>query len=124
MKIQQLFLVLIAATALLVITGCHKSQSPGAVSVNTDQLTSVFQSAQGDMKTAADSVVTAVKNADYAGALTQLKALGEKYKLTPEQQQAVNDLMAQVQKAIDAAAGKISQDASKAATDIGNAMKK
>lgn len=123
MKIQHLFLAIIAATAF-VVAGCSNNQSPNAVGVNTDQLTTAFQTAQTDVKTAADSIVTAIKNADYAGAMTQLKALGDKYELTPEQQQAVNSLITQVQDVIDAAAGKIAEDVNKAATDMGNALEK
>lgn len=121
MKIQYLFLTLLAATAF-VFAGCNKSNS--AVKVNTDQLTAAFQSAESDAKSAVDSAVTAVKNADYAGAMKQLKALGDKYKLTPEQQQAVNDVITQVQKAIEAAAGKAADDMNKAATDAANTLKK
>lgn len=121
MKIQHLLLTLIAAAAF-VFAGCSKNN--GTVSVNTDKLTAAFQAAEADAKTAVDSVVTSVKNADYAGAVTQLKALGDKYKLTPEQQQAVNDVIAQVQKAIEAAASKATDEAGKAANDLGNAIKK
>ena len=120
MKIQHLLLTLIA-TAAIVLTGCNKNST---VSVDTAKLTTAFQSAETDAKTAVDAITTSVKNADYAGAMTQLKALGDKYKLTPEQQQAVSDVLAQVQKAIDAMAGKAAEDAGKAATDLGNAIKK
>lgn len=121
MKIQHLFLTLIAAAAF-VFAGCSKSN--GTISVNTDKLTAAFQTAESDAKTAVDAAVTSVKNADYAGAVKQLKALGDKYKLTPEQQQAVNDVIAKVQKAIEAAASQASDAAGKAATDLGNAIKK
>jgi len=127
MKIQHLILTLVAAAAFVVV-GCKKD---GTVSVDTAALTAAFQSAEADAKSAVDTVSTAVKNGDYAGAITQLKALGDKYKLTPEQQQAVKDAIAQAQKAIEAMtskatqeAGKAAEDAGKAATDLGNAIKK
>jgi len=132
MKIQHLILTLVAAIGF-VVTGCNKdgSVNMNAVNVDTTKLTAAFSTAEADAKTAVDSVTTAVKNADYSGALTQLKALGEKYKLTPEQQQVVTDTIAQVQKAIEAAAGKAAGDATKAATDasktatdLGGAIKK
>src|SRR5690349_20198755 len=125
MKIQHLLLTLAAAVAF-VVTGCNKdgSVNTNAVSVDTTKLTASFQTAEADAKTAVDAVTTSVKNADYAGAITQLKALGDKYKLTPEQQQVVTDTIAQVQKAIEAAAGKGASDAGKAATDLGNTLKK
>jgi len=120
MKIQHLLLTLIAAAAF-VVTGCKKD---GTVNVDTAQLTAAFQTAEADAKAAAESVTTAIKNADYAGAVTQLKALGDKYKLTPEQQQVVKDVIAQVQKAIEAAAGKAAAEAGKAATDLASPLKK
>jgi outer membrane protein assembly factor BamD (BamD/ComL family) len=127
MKIQHLILTLIAATAFA-LTGCKKD---GTVNVDTAQLTASFQTAEADAKAAVETVTTSIKNADYAGAVTQLKSLGEKYKLTPEQQQVVNDLIAQVKKAIEASAGKVAEtagkvaeDASKTATDLGGAIKK
>lgn len=125
MKIQHLLLTLAAAVAF-VVTGCNKDGSinTNAVSVDTTKLTTAFQTAEADAKTAVEAVTTSVKNADYAGAITQLKALGDKYKLTPEQQQVVTDTIAQVQKAIEAAAGKAASDAGKAATDLGNTLKK
>jgi PBP1b-binding outer membrane lipoprotein LpoB len=121
MKIQHLFLTLIAAAAF-VVAGCSKTD--GSSSVDTAKLSAAFQAAEADAKTAVESVTTAVKNADYAGAITQLKALGDKYKLTPEQQKAVSEVVAQVQKAIEVAAGKATAEAGKAATDLGNAIKK
>lgn len=120
MKIQHLLLTLVAAVAFIV-TGCNKA---GTASVDTSKLTAAFSTADTDTKAAVDGVATAVKNADYSGALTQLKGLGDKFKLTPEQQQSVTDTIAQVQKAIEAVASKAAGDASKAATDLGNTIKK
>jgi len=120
MKIPHLILTVITAAAF-VVTGCNKN---GSVAVDTSKLTTVFQSAQADAKTAADSVVAAVKKADYSGALTQLKALSDKYKLTPEQKQVVSDVLAQVQKALTDATSKATGDAGKAVTDLGATLKK
>jgi uncharacterized lipoprotein NlpE involved in copper resistance len=131
-KIQHLLLTLTAAITLIV-TGCNKdgTVNMNAVNVDTAKLSAAFSTAEADAKTAVESAATAVKNADYSGALTQLKALGDKYKLTPEQQQVVTDTIAQVQKAIEAMASKTAADASKAAadasktaTDLGGAIKK
>ena len=120
MKIQHLILTIIAAAAF-VVAGCSKN---GSASVDTSKLTAAFQNASTDAKQAANSVVTAIKGADYAGAVTQLKALGNKYKLTPEQQQAVNDVIASAQKAIADLASKSAGDASKAVGDMGKALNK
>ena len=68
------------------------------------------------MQTGADKVVAAIKSADYSGALAELKTLSSNAKLTPDQQQAIKDVMAQVEKLIADAAGK-------AATEVGQAVK-
>ena len=120
MKIQHLLLVILAAAAFAV-AGCSKN---GGVNVDTTKLTAAFQSASADAKTAADTVAAGIKSGDYAGAVTQLKGLGDKYKLTPEQQQVVKDLIAQVQKVIADAAAKGAADASKGAADLGKSLPK
>ena len=52
--------------------------------MDTSKLTAAFQSAEPAAKTAVDTAVDAIKKADYSGAVTQLKALGDKFKLTTE----------------------------------------
>ena len=118
--------VMAAVAATLAFAGCGSSND-----VNTAPLESSFQSAEPATKSAAEKVVSAVKSADYAGALKDLQSLASQAKLTPEQQQAIKDVMAQVQKAVtDAAskavgeASKAAGDASKAAGDIPNPLKK
>ena len=82
-----------SATAF-VVAGCSKSESGAptppaatpAASVDTSKLTAAFQAAEPAAKTAVDTAVAAIKKADYSGAVTQLKALGDKFKLTTEQQ--------------------------------------
>jgi hypothetical protein len=130
MKIQPIILIAIAATTLAV-TGCNK-QSPtssggtsaAAASVDTSKLEAAFQAAEPAAKNAVDSAVTAIKNADYSGAVTQLQALASKFKLTADQQAAVNDVIASVQKAIAGAAAKTTSDASKAVGDMTKGLPK
>ena len=92
--------------------------------MDTSSLEKSFKSTEPATQSAADKAVAAIKSADYAGALTELKALAGKAKLTPEQEQAIKDVMAQVQKAITDAAGKAAGDASKAAENMPNPLKK
>jgi PBP1b-binding outer membrane lipoprotein LpoB len=116
MKIQIAILTMIAMAALAVV-GCSKQ----TVSVDTAKLQEAFQSAEPAAKAAVDTAVSAIKNADYSGAVTQLQALAGKYKLTDAQQAAVKDAIASVQKAIADMAGKAAGDASKAAGDASKA---
>ncbi len=120
MKLQHLLLTVITAVTFA-LTGCNKD---GTVNVDTAKLSAAFATAEADAKSAAESVAASVKKADYAGAITQLKALGDKYKLTPEQQQEVKNLIDQAQKAMEALASKAAGDAGKAATDLSNTLKK
>ena len=78
------------------------------------------------MKAAVDTAVSAIKSADYSGAVTKLQALAgsTNYKLTDAQQAAVKDMIASVQKAIADMAGKAAGDASKAASDAAKALPK
>ena len=123
MKIQNLLLTLVAAAAF-VVTGCNKpgteTPAPGAAAaaVDTAKLDAAFATADAATRSAVDTAVTAIKGADYSGAVTQLQALGTKFQLTPEQQQAVNDVIAAVQKAIADATAKAAGDATKAAADM------
>ena len=124
MKIQNTILTVIAAAAF-VVAGCSKSSSevPGtpaeaAASVDTSKLEAAFQTAEPAVKSAVDTAVTAIKGADYSGAVTQLQSLAGKFQLTPEQQQAVNDVIAKVQKALADVSAKAAGDASKTATDM------
>ena len=130
MKIQTTILTVIAAAAF-VVAGCSKQSSSTAgdqnaavANVDTTKAEAAFASADGATKRALASVIGAVKNADYSGAVTQLKSFGEKYKLTEEQQTAVNELLVTAQKALADMAAKSAGDASKAATDMSKALGK
>ena len=130
MKIQTIILTVIAAAAF-VVAGCSKQsgstagdQNAAVVNVDTTKVEAAFASADGVTKRALASVIGAVKNADYSGAVTQLKSFGEKYKLTEDQQTAVNELLVKAQKALADMAAKSAGDASKAATDMSKALGK
>ena len=131
MKIQTAILTVIAAAAF-VVAGCSKQSMEPAVdnakaalaSVDTSGLEKAFASADAGTKAALEPVITAVKNADYAGAVAQLKSLGEKFKLTDDQQAAVKDLIAKAQSAISDLAAKATGDATKAAADVTKALGK
>jgi len=112
--------VVIAMAALaMVVGGCGKKSS-----VDTAALESSFKSADAATQSTADKVVTAVKSADYSGALSQLQTLAKNAKLTPDQQQAIKDVMAQVQKAISDTATKAAGEASKSLDNAAKSLQK
>ncbi len=98
---------------MVVVTGCAKKSS-----VDTGKLESSFSSAEPAVKSDADKAVAAVKAGNYSEALADLQALASKAKLTPEQQEAVKDVIAQVQKAMADAASKAAADAKKTGEDL------
>jgi gas vesicle protein len=110
----------VLAVAAMALVGCTKS------GVDTSKVESSFSEAEPAAKSAVDQVVTAVKAGDYAGALVPLQKLASNAKLTPEQQQAVKDLMTQVQEQVKAAAVKAGEQAKdaleKASDSTGKAL--
>src|SRR5258708_27691973 len=105
--------------ATLVIAGCSKKAS-----VDTSAMEKSFKSAEAPAQSACDKAVAAIKAEDYNGALTNLQTPAKAAKLTPEHQQAVKDVIAQVEKAITDTAAKGTADASKAATDLPKSLPK
>ena len=118
MKLHKMIVIGLVAVALGIV-GCAKKGS-----VDTGPLEKSFQTAEGATKSAADTAVSAIKNADYSGALAELQKLAGDAQLTAEQQQAIKDVIAQVQKAIADAAGGAASEAGKAAEDLQKALPK
>ncbi len=110
-----------AVLAGALVFGCSNKQSS---SVDTAPLEKNFKSADAATQSTADKAVAAIKAGDYSGALNELKTLASNAKLTPEQQQAVKDVMAQVQKAITDFAGKAKDQANQAAEDLKKSLPK
>jgi uncharacterized lipoprotein YajG len=106
--------------ATLALAGCSKQGS----SIDTSALENSFKPAEASLKDSADKAVAAIKSADYAGALAELKKLADNAKLTPEQKQAIQDVMAQVQKAIADATGKATEEAGKALEGVQKGLPK
>src|SRR5437879_1042806 len=104
---------------VLISNGCGSKNS-----VDTAPLEKNFAAAEPASKSAADKVVSAIKSADYSGAMSQLKGLASQAKLTPEQQQAIKDTLSQIQKQITDAAGKIGSEGQKAASDLQKSLPK
>lgn len=104
----------------LALAGCSNQSG----SVDTAPFEKSFAAAEGSLKESADKAVASIKAADYSGALTELKKLAENAELTPEQKQAIDDLIAQVQKAITDAAGQATEEAGKALQDVSKGLPK
>ena len=117
MKINQFVLTVVMA-AVFALVGCKKS------GVDTASLESSFKSAEPASQSSADKAVSAIKAGDYAGAMAELNSLADKAKLTPEQQQAIKDVVAQLQQMVADAAKKAGDKASEAAGDLQKALKK
>jgi outer membrane protein assembly factor BamD (BamD/ComL family) len=103
----------------LVVAGCAKKNR-----VDTSQVEKSFQSAERGTRSGVDKAVAEIKAGNYAGALTELKSVASKAKLTPEQKQAINDLIAQVQQQLSGTANKAAGDAQKALGDVQKSLPK
>ncbi len=114
---QWILSAIIAAS--LAIVGCSKKSA-----VDTAPLEQSFKSADPAAQSSAEKAVTAIKSADFAGALTELQSLAKNAKLTPEQRRDVEDLVAQVQKALTETASKAAGEASKSLDDMKKSLPK
>jgi hypothetical protein len=123
MKLPKIVFTACIALAFAIV-GCSNNKS----SVDTAPLEKSFQSADAPTKSTSDSIVSEIKNANYSGAMSDLTKLAENTKLTPDQQQAIKDVLAQVQKAMSDTASNAMDSAkdgaNKAASDLQNSLPK
>ena len=105
--------------ATLALAGCSKKTS-----VDTTPLETNFKTAEPATQSSADKAVAAIKASDYPAALSELGTLAKNAKLTPEQKQAVNDVLAQVQKAIADSASKAAGESGKMLDDAKKSLPK
>ena len=101
----------------LAMSGCSKQSS-----VDTALFEKSFKSAEATVHTSADKIITAIKSADYSGALAELKTLANNAKLTLVQQQAVQNVVAQVEQLIADTVGKAGREASTEGKDSPKAL--
>jgi hypothetical protein len=92
----------------LTITGCGNKGR-----VSTSDLQSSFKLAEPAMQTLVDKTVGAVKSNNYPEALSDLQVLSHKARLTPDQQQSINDTVAAIQKHVSDVASKAAADSQK-----------
>lgn len=113
------WILTVIAVALFALIGCGKKNQ-----VDTAPIEKSFASAEPGTKSSADQAVSAIKAGNYSGALAELQKLGAQAKLTPEQKQAIQDVIAQVQKQLSEAVGQAGKEAEKAAGDLQKSLKK
>jgi hypothetical protein len=118
MKLTSWLLAALAAV-ILTLPACSKKSS-----VDTAPLEKSFASAEPATKSTADTAVSELKAGNYAGAMAELQKLAAQVKLTPEQQQAVKDVLAQVQQKLADSTAKVGKDAEKAAGDLQKSLPK
>ena len=115
--------------ATLVLSGCsktedHSGHAHAQVQVDPGPIEKTFASAEPALKAAADKAVAAVKGADYSAATAELQKLAANVKLTEDQKKAVNDVIAQVQKAVTEAGTKAAGEAGKAVEGLQKSLTK
>jgi hypothetical protein len=120
-------LAILTACATWTLTGCSKSD--GGPAIDTAKVESAFAAVKQADKAELQNALTAIKAGNYKDALTSLQKAAAGVKLTPEQQQSLKDLMAQVQaklsgaakEAVDSATKAVKGGADKAASEAGKA---
>jgi hypothetical protein len=80
------------------VSGCSRKSA-----VSTSDLQSSFKSAEPAMQTLVDKAVGSVKSNNYPEALSDLQVLAHKARLTPDQQQALQDTMEMILNKISSA---------------------
>src|SRR5436309_14008705 len=106
---QYAWILTTVMTAALLFGGCAKKSS-----VDTGKLESSFESAEPATKSKVDAAVSAIKSEDYAGAMVSLQGVATDAKLTPEQQQAIKDVVEQLKLLVTDAANATADGAAKA----------
>ena len=110
--------LIITSIAVLTLAGCGKK------GVDTSRLEKSFATAQADAKGAADRAVSSIKAGDYAAAMAALQQAAAQAKLTPQQEAAIKDVIAQVQEQLNQAVKKATGDAQKAMGDLQKSLTK
>lgn len=101
--------------AVVVVLAGHLSGCGERESVDTSRVEEAFASVQSAGQSAVQSAVAAVKAQDYRQAVTALQEALAEVKLTPEQKEALGDLMARTKAKVAEAAGNAGQAARDAA---------
>lgn len=106
------------AALTLVLAGCAKK------GVDTSRLEKSFSSGPGESKGAVDEAVRAIKAGDYGAAMASLQQAASQARLTPQQEAAIKDVVAQVQEQMRLAARRAAGEAEKAMGDLKKSLSK
>lgn len=93
------------------LVGCSKKSS-----VDTSKLESNFKSAEPATRSDVAKATASIKDGDYSDAIAQLQRITTKAKLTAEQQQAIKDTIAAIQKQMAELANKATGDLQKSSS--------
>jgi hypothetical protein len=112
----------IAAIAVMILAaafgGCGKK------GIDTSKLERSFQASEPTAKQNVQSVVQAVEKQDYAAATASLQKLATQAKLTPDQQEAIKEVLEQVKAKLTETLNKTAGDAQKMMTDLQKSIKR
>ena len=87
--------------AAVLLAGCSRYHG-----INTGNLSSSFKLSEPSLKTEADAAIKAIRDNKLPDALAELQKLAKRAKLSAEQQQAVKDVIVQIQTKMEADAKK------------------
>jgi hypothetical protein len=104
---------------VLLVAGCAKSGG-----VDTAKLEGSFSASAAELKAEMDKVVAAVKSEDYAGAQATLQKLAANAQVTDAQKQAIQDVVAQIQKKLAEKVAKMAEDAKATGDNLKNSLPK
>jgi hypothetical protein len=94
--------------AVVLTFGCSRHHG-----IDTGNLSSCFQHAEPALKAEAATAIKALRDNKLPDALTELQKLAKRAKLSAEQQQAVKDVIAQIQTKMEADAKKAAESKKK-----------
>jgi len=101
------------------LVGCGKKSG-----VDTSKLESSFQSAAPAPRSDVRKAVAAIRDGNYSDAIAQLRRIATKDNPTPEQQQAIKETIAAVQKRMADLADHATAEAPNTAGDLGKSPPK
>ncbi|HEX2999412.1 MAG TPA: hypothetical protein VHR86_04160 [Armatimonadota bacterium] len=114
-----IWFVTLVAVLTMALVGCSKQKG-----VDTTKLQKSFAAADTTTQSTVNKIIIAVQSEDYPNATAELNKLATNAKLTPEQQQAIKDTLAQITKIASEQVQKAGEAATKAAGDVQKALPK